>query len=600
MATWNSANSMLTQTGVAILNKVKAGVGSITVSRIVAGSSSVATSALYTQTSVSGVQKEFSISGVNTTDGGSEIAIYITNELITEDYPLHQIGIYVTHPDYNGEQLYHISQCESEGVDIIPKLTDSVTTMAYSLYMEHANANTVSITVSQQGMLLAKVFDAFKENLQEDKLITVNSDGNLIASGKNTVSGTNSVTITNAEEHRALNVTITGQTTQVAPTVANPTKFISTKVFDIRSKGTGNNLFNVKATPLRNSAKFGTTYTVTNDSVTMSCGGSSVCYIGYLIPVTVGTKYTIHFVNATNSIISYTQLDTPITTITSSEYGTDISGTSLTITASKPYLLICSHSQVSTTGLTFGTNRLQVIEGTTANSNTYNSYVGDTVVLPSAIELNNFNGYSDTIEWDGSKWWYVQRIGNVIIDGTTNKVSTGVMSGNTTYSRCSFALNNNAMSYITDALYGTPVATTHGNTVSDTSEFYAYYNTGSRIVAGHFLFSTFGLTSSMDNNAKVSAINTWLANQNTAGNPLTLRYVLAEPKVTEIAVTDVINMYESMTKVSATSTVYDSTVKVGYALNTTDPTTMYILKSLARKSDIQTANTFALATLIDE
>lgn len=599
MATWNSANSMLTQTGVAILNKIKAGVGSITVTRIVAGSSSVATSSLYTQTSVSGVQKEFVISNVNTTDGGSEISIYITNEDFTESYSLRQIGIYVTHPDYTGEQLYHISQCDEAGLDVIPKFVDSVTTLSYGLYLEHGNASTLNVTVTQQGMLLAKVFEKFKLNAQEDKLLTVDAEGNLISSGKHSVSGTNSVTISNAKEHRALNMTVAGKTTQSPPTVTNPTQFLSTKVYDVRSKSAGVNLFNIRSAPLKNTAKFGT-ITIANDSINVVCGGSAVPYIGYIVPVKVGSKYTISFTSVTNSVVSYTELSAPISEITDAEYGTRIANSPLTYTATKPYLLICSHPSTSTTGLTFGLNKVQVQEG--SSSSAYTSYVGDTVVFPTAIELNSYNGYSDTLEWDGSKWWKVQRVGDVVIDGTTNLVSQGVAVHSSTYSRLSFALNKTSTNYIKDILPNTPVATTHGNSVGNESDFYAYYyNSGSDIsIMGHFKYSAFGIVSTLTATEKVTAINTWLANQNTAGTPLRLRYVLAEPKVTEIAVTDVLRVFESQTTVSVSNSVQDASINLGYAINTTDPTTMYILKSLARKSDIQTANTFALANLIED
>ena len=166
MATWRPENSMLTQRGVEILNKLKAGVGSITVTRIVAGSGRVAESLLYQQTSISGIQKPMTISGKNTTDVGSEITFYIENKDFIEPYNLHQIGIYVTHPDYEGEQLYHISQCDANDYDTIPAISYTPVTQGYSIFMEHGNSSSVSITVDPSGMINTVQFNKFKESTE--------------------------------------------------------------------------------------------------------------------------------------------------------------------------------------------------------------------------------------------------------------------------------------------------------------------------------------------------------------------------------------------------------------------------------------------------
>lgn len=175
MATWRPENSMLTQRGVEILNKLKAGVGSITVTRIVAGSERVAESLLFKQTSISGVQKPMTISGKNTTDVGSEITFYIENKDFTEPYNLHQIGIYVTHPDYVGEQLYHISQCDANDYDTIPAISYTPVTQGYSVFMEHGNSSSVNITVDPSGMINTVQFNEFKESV--NSLITDLTNG---------------------------------------------------------------------------------------------------------------------------------------------------------------------------------------------------------------------------------------------------------------------------------------------------------------------------------------------------------------------------------------------------------------------------------------
>lgn len=166
MATWKSENSMLTQVGVEILNKVKAGIGSITVTRIVAGSGRVPASQLFQQTAVSGTAKPMTISQKGVRDSGTEISIYITNNDFTESFSLNQIGVYVSHPDYLEEQLYHISQCESTGFDVIPALDETPVTFGYSLFLEHGNSDSISITVDPQGVVLAQDFEEYKVSVE--------------------------------------------------------------------------------------------------------------------------------------------------------------------------------------------------------------------------------------------------------------------------------------------------------------------------------------------------------------------------------------------------------------------------------------------------
>lgn len=166
MATWKAENSMLTQVGVEILNKIKAGVGSITVTRVVAGSGRVPASQLFQQTALSGDIKPMVITQKDVRDSGSEISIYITNEDYTEPFNLNQIGVYVSHPDYLEEQLYHISQCEEVGFDVIPALDETPVTFGYSLFLEHGNSDSINLTVDPQGAVLVKDFEEYKVSVE--------------------------------------------------------------------------------------------------------------------------------------------------------------------------------------------------------------------------------------------------------------------------------------------------------------------------------------------------------------------------------------------------------------------------------------------------
>lgn len=161
MATWRAENSMLTARGIEITSKIKAGIGSITITKIVAGSGRVSESLLSNQTQVSGITKPMVLSHTESREGGSEITLYIQNEGFTEDFILNQIGVYVSHPDYEGEQLYHISQCDADGYDTIPAFEDTVTTFGYSLFLENGNSSSINITVDPQGMVPRPEFDKY-------------------------------------------------------------------------------------------------------------------------------------------------------------------------------------------------------------------------------------------------------------------------------------------------------------------------------------------------------------------------------------------------------------------------------------------------------
>lgn len=495
MATWKSENSMLTLIGEDILNKLKVGQGSITITRIVLGSGRVSQSSLLKQTQISGVQKSCVINGFNTRDGGSEISFYISNENFIESYNVNQIGVYVTHPDYSGEQLYHISQCEESDFDTIPAFSANSVTLEYSLFLTHGNSSSVVITADPEGMVNRSEFETFKSEYTENQehtnnsitilsnsqntlntsfsnfksgikqgmLVTPNDSGNLIASGKSAVRGY-PLSVTDAMAHRALSLSIEGKTTQTAtPTVSTP-------------------------------------------------------------------------VYPTNSLVKSIR-----------------------------------HSD--------GVNAAKFIS------------------FPSTIELRSLGDYKDTIEWDGAKWWKVQRIQELVADGTNVTVYSS--EGNSSQTYCRFGFNRGTgYNLVKDHITSAPIITSHGNTVSNTAEFYALNYSSSNTLCGHFLNTVTGVTTTQTSAEKGATINAWLQAQNTAGKPVKVYYVLKTPIVTEISLTTVLEMYANKTDMSCTYEGNAPTMELAYALNTTDATTMYILNRLARKSEVATANTFAEAIVI--
>ena len=489
MATWKSENSLLTLRGVEILNKLNLGQGQITITRIVAGSSRVSESTLYKQTAVSGDTLDLIIDAYHTDEVGTELSFHLSNEGFTQPFNLHQIGVYVTHPDYEGEILYHISQCDAEGADLIPAFAGNVLVMTYSLYLVHGNSSTISITIDPLGMVtqeefenfknatnstvtsindritaLTNAYNSFKAGLKSGKLVAVNSNGNLIASGKNVVSGS-PINVTDAITHRALSLSVEGLSTQATnPTPASPVYLVNSKVSYIRN----------------------------------SDGGSK------------------------SKLISF----------------------------------------------------------------------------PSGIELRSLGDYKDTIEWDGAKWWKVQRIQEVALDGTTNGV---YYDGNSSKTYCRYAITSGTLyKQIKDHITTAPIVTSHGNTVGETSELYAFHYSSNGGIVGHFLNTVTGVNPDVQTTmqTKCAKINEWLKAQKDAGTPVKVWYVLKTPIVTEISLTEVLEMYANNTAITCSAEGNAPTMVLGYALSTTDDTIMYILKSLARKSDVQVANTFATAELV--
>lgn len=510
MATWKPENSLLTDVGEEILNKLNKGTGdSITITRIVAGSGRVSASALHSQTALTGSTKDMTPLDKRTIEGGSEISFYIDN---TETnfparFSLQQIGIYVSHPDYSTEQLYHISQCEEDEGDVIPESADTPLRLSYSLFLSHSGSDAITLNVDPAGVVTREAFEEFKKEVVTNEafeaveteirsylgnlntnvtnlsgafnsfkagvkgkskfLITPDANGNLIASGKSLVSGS-SFTIKDAITHRALSLSIEGKSTQATePTPASPVYLVNTKVSYIRN----------------------------------SDGGS------------VNSK-----------LISF----------------------------------------------------------------------------PSGTELRSLGDYKDTIEWDGSKWWKVQRIQELVLDGVKNGVYSSEGQSSATY--CRYALTVGTLyKTIKDHITSAPIKASHGNYPADpnTAEFYAFHYSSSNAICGHFLNTLTGVTSTQTATEKGATINAWLKAQYDAGTPVKVWYVLKTPIVTEISLTEVLEMYANNTSITCSAEGSTPNMVLGYALNTTDDTTMYILRSLARKSDVQTANTFAVATIVE-
>lgn len=167
MATWSTSNIVLTLKGREVLSKVQAGEGTLTVTRVVTGGGNVSPAQLFLQTAVKNEKQQAVIMKVDTDSEGSSIEVHVTNAGLTESYDLYQIGVYVTHPDFMGEILYIIAQCDVGNPDRIPLPSEIPVTLHYSLYLEHRGTDNVNITVDPAGMITIPVFNDLNQRVVE-------------------------------------------------------------------------------------------------------------------------------------------------------------------------------------------------------------------------------------------------------------------------------------------------------------------------------------------------------------------------------------------------------------------------------------------------
>lgn len=165
MSTWNTTDVVLTTIGEEILSKVQSGIGVISISRIVSGGGSVSPALLSAQTAVTSIKQELTLSNRSATSGGSILNMYLTNTGLAAEYDLYQIGVYVNHQDYVGEQLYLIAQCDTASPDHIPLPEDTPVSLSFSIFMEHSSASALSVTISPTGMVTTALFNEHKDTV---------------------------------------------------------------------------------------------------------------------------------------------------------------------------------------------------------------------------------------------------------------------------------------------------------------------------------------------------------------------------------------------------------------------------------------------------
>lgn len=153
MATWDPKNIVVTDIGAEILSKIQIGDGSITVTRVVSGGSQVPYSNLHSLTEVPDIKQELSIVGYSTEGSVSLLNTTLSNNDLLVGYSMYIIGVYVTHPSYEGEKLYMVAECNIDSPDYVPEPSYTPVSLQYDLYLKHGGASSIVINVNNSESL---------------------------------------------------------------------------------------------------------------------------------------------------------------------------------------------------------------------------------------------------------------------------------------------------------------------------------------------------------------------------------------------------------------------------------------------------------------
>ena len=142
------SNATITTAGLALLAKLTQG-STLSVTKAVVGSGTVAVEDLANQTAVSSPQQTLTIRSLATPEAGTAaLTCYLTNDSVNTSYTAMQVGVYATDPD-DGEILYFIVQAQSGTGTVIPSSTEMPGfTAEWTFYFTFGNATSVSVTVS--------------------------------------------------------------------------------------------------------------------------------------------------------------------------------------------------------------------------------------------------------------------------------------------------------------------------------------------------------------------------------------------------------------------------------------------------------------------
>ena len=141
------SNAVITTKGLALLSKLIEG-DTLTITRAVTGSGTVATSALPAQTAVTQQQQTLSFRNISyPASGKCAVPVYLTNDDLATGYTATQVGVFATDPDA-GEILFFIAQANSGEGTVVPSATEMPGYSAeWTFYFQYGQATSVSVTV---------------------------------------------------------------------------------------------------------------------------------------------------------------------------------------------------------------------------------------------------------------------------------------------------------------------------------------------------------------------------------------------------------------------------------------------------------------------
>lgn len=141
------ANAVVTNKGLALQAKLIEG-ATLTITRAVTGTGTVAASALKQQTTVSGEKQTMTFRPVAYPETGKcSVPVHLTNDTLTTGYTIMQIGIYANDPD-EGEILYFLCQAETGTGTPVPSVYENPGFSAeWNFTFQYGQADNVSVTV---------------------------------------------------------------------------------------------------------------------------------------------------------------------------------------------------------------------------------------------------------------------------------------------------------------------------------------------------------------------------------------------------------------------------------------------------------------------
>lgn len=577
------ANAVITQKGLALQSKLTKG-HTLKITRAVTGIGYVAPPLLQTQIAVSGIKQTLVFQTESYPEEGKcSLPVTLKNDGLASGYVARQVGIYAMDPDV-GEILYFIAQAaaENKGTEV-PSETEMPGYCAeWTFYFQYGQADSVSVTVDPANTVNAEQVEVM---LQERAAAAVG-----VAEGS-------AIHVTDAYGLGVLHLTVGGNTELSGnPSPDAPATLSNTKTSRIIR--TGKNLFNTGSvedyavvSPTVELAIGDNTLTgkVISSAAAWVCNKTPIPATGgeYYFSGTVDsghTRFLIRLFNEAGENISENH-QVSGWTYNSSYAGLFTNGNNrFTLPDECSYFcagVIFIGLWDGTSGYTQTYKNVQIESSHDATTYEVCNYQEVQVVK----ELGSCGDERDSIEFDGKKWWMIQRTMEIELDGVTE----GKKAQHVIY------LENRNLYYASITVEH-PSMGKYGGTAQTGNKCTHFYAHTFSAAAGHCYFAGANndgwlLYHTDQTLTTVDLWNAWLAEQAAAGTPVKIRYLLAEPIITELDIEEVLEMVEGETNLWTEFTGNAPHIALRYANSLTDDTMRYLFEKLASMS--KQANEFA-------